>query len=72
MEYIDCINRCLENARTPQGKILMEKMRSDVQWYRENFQDDPQRLSGWGRVPAVLPYIAPGASLPYLRQGVRR
>lgn len=48
MEYIDCLNVCLENARTPQGKILMEKMRSDVQWYHENFQDDPQRLSGWG------------------------
>ena len=28
MEYIDCLNVCLENARTPQGKILMEKMRS--------------------------------------------
>ena len=48
MEYIECLNVCLENARTPQGKILMEKMRSDVQWYHENFQDDPQRLSGWG------------------------
>ena len=48
MEYIDCLNVCLENARTPQGKILMEKMRSDVQWYHENFQDDTQRLSGWG------------------------
>ena len=48
MEYIDCLNVCLENARTSQGKILMEKMRSDVQWYHENFQDDPQRLSGWG------------------------
>lgn len=38
MEYIDCLNVCLENARTSQGKILMEKMRSDVQWYHENFR----------------------------------
>lgn len=48
MQYIECLQTSLDNAHTLHGQALLEKMRGDVQWFSEHFEDDPQRLSGWG------------------------
>ncbi len=48
MQYIECLQTSLDNAHTPQGQALLEKMRGDVQWFADHFEDDPRRLSGWG------------------------
>lgn len=48
MDYIENLSASLHNAGTPQGRALMNKMREDVRWFEENFEDDPRRLSGWG------------------------
>lgn len=39
-----------KNAASSGGKELLKTLKRDVQWFSQNFHDDPEIQSGWGHV----------------------